>query len=629
MKTKSSTLLFLIYFLLLTEGFSQQYQWRLGISTGYTNHYGQLSTYRLEKIADIQEAFRPSFPLVPESNWNLSLEKRLTAGLGLSIHGGKQSLAGNAMPFSDQNAGQQHSTYYQSSIWNIGSTLVFRMDNGKILSETSLLAPYALIGMGWHIWESQTLTPLSDSPLQGSSGIEEGLATRQDHSGERYYLDMGLGLRLRLSQQFDLFIQSNAQTNGTHFFRRSMVFLSPTEISNQPIQTGPGRDWLFQHQVGIKFRFAPKRSRFKASVISPSAATLREDIGSEGNGLNPPNPATIQDSATQETFFSASSSIEKLDSMASPESPIPHLYSQSNPESGTVTPPSEYPESKYLPLTSRAYAPELEDLDGPRERSTSFQSFYPVYPVYPKSNLDYRDYPESYSGFKREENQQEQRTRSFPSGRYSNSRQNQSSNRVFVPIIVPLSRRTADSGTDPAVAERTPNLPMALSVSADSLSGNTGLRLNPQVLIWSKTLPIPRKNVTEIVIQNETIDSITAELSIPAIYTDIYFEINQSELSEGALTKLGEIVRTLERFPDALVSLKGYADHTGSVAFNLSLVEKRTNSVAQALVEKFGIAKDRIQPQPGAQLVRTRTPSALPEDRKVEVQILFLNSGID
>ncbi len=628
---RSSILLFLTYFLLLTEVFSQQYHWRFGIATGYTNYYGQLSTYRLQQLADIPEAFRTSFPLVPESNWNISLEKRLTAGLGLSLHGGRQTLAGKVREFSNFHPSQHHSTHYKSSLWNIGSALIFRMDNGKILPETSLLAPYVLMGIGWRTWESQTLKPVAGIPLQGSSGREKALVVGQDQSGERTYLDMGLGLRLRVSRQFELFIQSNAQTNGTQLFPESGVFLHPAAIQNQPVQRGPDREWLFQHQLGIKFSFAPNRASFKASIISPSAATYRQAPRSEvspSSGINPSLPDTIQNRAAPELLISDSPTGETQLGMDSLESPVPHYYFQGAIESETKIPSLDSVKNRYFQLESRAYYPEFDYSNDQMEQTPTPTTIYPIYPNYPEPYSDFRVYPENYSDFRRR-SQQEQPTRSFPSERYSNSRQNRSSSRVFVPIIAPLGRRPAERATGTEVTERASDLPLVPPASPDSLSIKTGLRLNPRVPIWSEPFPLPGSRLPEIVILNESRDTVATELSLPALYTDIYFEINQSELSEGALAKLEEIAHTLRRFPDAVVSLKGYADHTGSITFNLNLVEKRTLSVAGALEEQYGIANDRIQHQPGAQLVRTGVPSAQPEDRKVEIQILFINSGID
>lgn len=170
MKIRSSVFVFLMCFLFHTQGFSQVYQWRVGISTGYSNHYSHLSSYRLAHFTDIREGFRPSFPLVPKSNWTLSLEKNLTAGLGLSIHGGRQEVSANS-----HQGSALHPLRYQSNLWNIGSSFIFRMDNGKILPETSLLAPYVLVGAGWHTWESQTFNPAFQDPLQGYPGAAEGV----------------------------------------------------------------------------------------------------------------------------------------------------------------------------------------------------------------------------------------------------------------------------------------------------------------------------------------------------------------------------------------------------------------------------------------------------------------------
>lgn len=107
---------------------------------------------------------------------------------------------------------------------------------------------------------------------------------------------MGMGIKLRLSQQFELFIQSNAQTNGTNLFRSPRTFLPLTSIDHQPIQPETKREWLFQHQLGIKFSFAPKRTNFKASVISPSVETYQGEVKSEvvTNGLAPSMSDSLQ-----------------------------------------------------------------------------------------------------------------------------------------------------------------------------------------------------------------------------------------------------------------------------------------------------------------------------------------------
>src|SRR5690554_4734739 len=74
----------------------EPYQWRLGISGGYTNYYGDLSPYPISSIGDYGNFFRLfnyNENYVQDYSYALSLERRLSASLSLQLSAGKYSIS--------------------------------------------------------------------------------------------------------------------------------------------------------------------------------------------------------------------------------------------------------------------------------------------------------------------------------------------------------------------------------------------------------------------------------------------------------------------------------------------------------------------------------------------------------
>ena len=61
------------------------------------------------------------------------------------------------------------------------------------------------------------------------------------------------------------------------------------------------------------------------------------------------------------------------------------------------------------------------------------------------------------------------------------------------------------------------------------------------------------------------------------------------------MVKVKEVADFMKDHPDAVVTLCGYADKgTGNPAVNARLSEKRVKAVADALINKYGIAESRV-----------------------------------
>lgn len=75
----------------------------------------------------------------------------------------------------------------------------------------------------------------------------------------------------------------------------------------------------------------------------------------------------------------------------------------------------------------------------------------------------------------------------------------------------------------------------------------------------------------------------------------VFFTIGSAAISDRAMVNIEHLADYLKKYPDVNVQLVGYADAaTGSPALNSRLSTQRAEAVANVLVDKFGISRNRI-----------------------------------
>lgn len=80
------------------------------------------------------------------------------------------------------------------------------------------------------------------------------------------------------------------------------------------------------------------------------------------------------------------------------------------------------------------------------------------------------------------------------------------------------------------------------------------------------------------------------------VNTPIYFAFNEDGLKDEdkpLLEDFGAIVLTY--FPDALVTVEGFADPAGSASYNLKLGQRRAQSVRDYLINNTGLPGDKVR----------------------------------
>jgi outer membrane protein OmpA-like peptidoglycan-associated protein len=107
----------------------------------------------------------------------------------------------------------------------------------------------------------------------------------------------------------------------------------------------------------------------------------------------------------------------------------------------------------------------------------------------------------------------------------------------------------------------------------------------------------------EAEIASQQIDSLTRQLEnlqlrqtesgVVVTLGDVLFASGETELVEGGLSSLEEVVDLLQTEPDKKIRVEGHTDSLGDAETNMQLSEKRAQAVRDALIS-LGVAADRV-----------------------------------
>ncbi|MCG7521061.1 OmpA family protein [Ruegeria sp. Ofav3-42] len=109
------------------------------------------------------------------------------------------------------------------------------------------------------------------------------------------------------------------------------------------------------------------------------------------------------------------------------------------------------------------------------------------------------------------------------------------------------------------------------------------------------------------------------------ILDDLHFRTGEITLGEGPFSSLELIAEFLAKNPDTRLALVGHTDDTGALEANISVSTGRAQTVRVRLIEKHGVAADRIEAR-GIGYLAPLTSNATPEgrdlNRRVEAVLL-------
>ena len=111
---------------------------------------------------------------------------------------------------------------------------------------------------------------------------------------------------------------------------------------------------------------------------------------------------------------------------------------------------------------------------------------------------------------------------------------------------------------------------------------------------------------------------------VSVVLKNVQFESNSSELTAGSSESLDKVVNAMNEYDQLRIEIQAHTDNMGEAAYNLSLSEKRANSVRDYLIAK-GVAANRMvvkgfgETQP---IADNSTRDGRATNRRVELKVL-------
>jgi len=113
---------------------------------------------------------------------------------------------------------------------------------------------------------------------------------------------------------------------------------------------------------------------------------------------------------------------------------------------------------------------------------------------------------------------------------------------------------------------------------------------------------------------------------ITQIASKIFFETNSDKLKVASLSQLDELSIILKRYDNANLTIEGYTDSQGTDAYNLTLSQKRTESVKAYLMD-LGIVESRLTATgfgEAAPIASNVTTLGRAKNRRVELKTAYI-----
>ncbi|MBX3020688.1 MAG: OmpA family protein [Bdellovibrionales bacterium] len=117
---------------------------------------------------------------------------------------------------------------------------------------------------------------------------------------------------------------------------------------------------------------------------------------------------------------------------------------------------------------------------------------------------------------------------------------------------------------------------------------------------------------------------------VAKLKSDILFDSGKAGLKAGATNNLSQMAAIIKKYPENVLTIKGYTDSTGSPATNKTLSEQRASAVREELV-KGGVPTDTITVigmGPEAPIGDNKTAAGRSANRRVEVEITVDESKV-
>ncbi len=117
---------------------------------------------------------------------------------------------------------------------------------------------------------------------------------------------------------------------------------------------------------------------------------------------------------------------------------------------------------------------------------------------------------------------------------------------------------------------------------------------------------------------------------ITQLNSDILFSSGKSDLKPGAKTNILQLAHIIKKYPEDVLTVRGFTDSTGSANINRKISLDRARSVKYELMEG-GVPGDTISVMgmgPADPIASNRTAAGRSQNRRVEIQITVNKSKV-
>lgn len=117
---------------------------------------------------------------------------------------------------------------------------------------------------------------------------------------------------------------------------------------------------------------------------------------------------------------------------------------------------------------------------------------------------------------------------------------------------------------------------------------------------------------------------------VTKLKSDILFDTGKSELKPQANSNLKQMAEIMKKYPENVLTIKGYTDSTGSASVNTTLSQKRADAVKSALVAS-GMSVETISTLgegSAAPIGDNKTEAGRKQNRRVEIEVTVDESKI-
>jgi OOP family OmpA-OmpF porin len=110
------------------------------------------------------------------------------------------------------------------------------------------------------------------------------------------------------------------------------------------------------------------------------------------------------------------------------------------------------------------------------------------------------------------------------------------------------------------------------------------------------------------------------------ISLDVKFELGRADVDETYVGDLDRLALVMKKNTDLKIEVQGHTDNSGTDSYNMTISQKRADSVASYLIRKHGIGTERIKSKgygPRVPIASNETRMGRKRNRRVEAKLMI------